>query len=93
MQRVVCEVRVLAVLPTKELAQQVTHLYNTHTTGSSVNLTANLDFVSVILLFFRFSHLKCFSFVQLGVIIPDYSLGLDAEIRKLVVLLSECNQT
>uniref|UniRef100_A0A8C1DCK8 ATP-dependent RNA helicase n=1 Tax=Cyprinus carpio carpio TaxID=630221 RepID=A0A8C1DCK8_CYPCA len=37
-KRVVCEVRVLAVLPTKELAQQVSKVFSTYTEGTSLKV-------------------------------------------------------
>ncbi|XP_051759952.1 ATP-dependent RNA helicase DDX51 [Ctenopharyngodon idella] len=37
-KRVVCEVRALAVLPTKELAQQVSKVFSTYTEGSSLKV-------------------------------------------------------
>lgn len=38
MQRVVCEVRALAVLPTKELAQQVWRVFSTYTEGTQLRV-------------------------------------------------------
>ncbi|XP_041079669.1 ATP-dependent RNA helicase DDX51 [Polyodon spathula] len=38
LERVICEVRVLAVLPTKELAQQVCKVFHTYTDGTSLKV-------------------------------------------------------
>ncbi|XP_048370646.1 ATP-dependent RNA helicase DDX51 isoform X2 [Sphaerodactylus townsendi] len=48
LERVVCQVRVLAVLPTKELAQQVSKVFNIYTDGTGlrvVQLTGQKSFV------------------------------------------------